>query len=937
MSVLYNYYCAEKDADSISSTIRYPCLPTHINAGVHDVASTFKKLLAGLPGGILGSLSLFDALVAIHSQLPEDVEINKTEQTKIRASLIALAIGTVKSQYRRELIYAVFGLLSLIGRVAETATEQDEGYDDLGIPPPAADLMGYDALGIVFGPLLLGDLINSYTTSVASPHSGIVLSVFTPPKRWRERRKSRASEESVLTSSTVDNIHVANSVAEMVISHWREVVIYMRSRGMFTTGNEVQATKGQLQRGDKWLRSIASETLIPKKPAEWNKFPLPSEDADASESVVPQSSSTSNGKSAISSKRHRLSAKILPGDGSAVKQRTMRGKYSTWRRGSKSARSFSNSHSSGSTSRRLLPQTFEPPPTHSPDAHNGARPKGFVVPTRMMSVEESEEPPQLQVRQALAPAREPHKERTTKAELQELGNLYLSGNASTESVIRHPVPQARDRSYDAPPQRVRILQPPKIYKTTGVKQVAHDAPRPSAEGRLGGNPVGPIQTRSQPFDGPSENRSKISAEPPRTPTNTSVRETLSHPTGVATGGSAVKAMAALFERASKDAEVFPTPTRNTVHGGGNRWSGDGTSQYTINSSPSKSLRLNRAGSVRSSHIPLRMQREVVEGGYSGDDTPAEMVRQKGNAGSSVDKGRTTRLLSKPSLETERITNWIETSSPVTPTMRLPPSQAELITSVETGEDRRIGGFGRTTTRLQEYPESRHMDFAGPTTIAQGPEGIQPQAPRPEQASTPVRVGTNKSPSRGTTLLRAEIKNLQKELSAKTDEVARLRRQVEAKENVDIGSLRGRLRSANLQWRSWRERAEIAEKRVDALERLAAAKALTEEQGKRTEVTERPANALEQLFVPKARAEEPEGKKEKFVVLALAKPKWEPDEDGRKESSGETWETDNGTTSSGAANVEAGIDIEWEAPDEELFNGAGMWMAAQGLLEPFGEK
>src|SRR4029434_1098691 len=69
VNALYNHYCADGDVDDISSTICFPNLPSHIDAGPHDVASTFKRLLSGLPGGILGSVALFDAFVAIQDKL----------------------------------------------------------------------------------------------------------------------------------------------------------------------------------------------------------------------------------------------------------------------------------------------------------------------------------------------------------------------------------------------------------------------------------------------------------------------------------------------------------------------------------------------------------------------------------------------------------------------------------------------------------------------------------------------------------------------------------------------------------------------------------------------------------------------------------------------------------------------------------------------------
>lgn len=224
---LYEFYCAEQSGEDVANTVRSPNLPSHINVGVHDVASTFKKFLAGLPGGILGSLSLFDALVAINSQLYTDVEFSRTKQTKIRARLIALAVGTLRSQFRRELICAVFGLLCLLGRAAETAPREDE----YGRPLPTSDLMGYNALGIVFGPLLVGDILGSHAVKLADPSAGVFLVPASPqPKSKKEKKKAKEStDEPQPAFLDVDKIHIANDITEMLITNWRDVVRQMRS------------------------------------------------------------------------------------------------------------------------------------------------------------------------------------------------------------------------------------------------------------------------------------------------------------------------------------------------------------------------------------------------------------------------------------------------------------------------------------------------------------------------------------------------------------------------------------------------------------------------------------------------------------------------------------------------------------------------------------
>jgi hypothetical protein len=224
---LYEFYCAHQAGGDVANTVRSPNLPSHINAGIHDVASLFKKFLAGLPGGILGSLSLFDALVAINSQLYTDPEFSRTKQSKLRARLIAIAVGTLRSQYRRELICAVFGLLCLLGRAAETAPREDES----GRPLPTSDLMGYSALGIVFGPLLIGDMLGSHSVKLADPSSGLFLMPVSPqPKPKKEKKKAKEpTNEPPQPFWDVDKIHVVNDITEMLITNWRDVVKQMRN------------------------------------------------------------------------------------------------------------------------------------------------------------------------------------------------------------------------------------------------------------------------------------------------------------------------------------------------------------------------------------------------------------------------------------------------------------------------------------------------------------------------------------------------------------------------------------------------------------------------------------------------------------------------------------------------------------------------------------
>jgi hypothetical protein len=95
--------------------------------------------------------------------------------------------------------------------------------------------MGYAALGIIFGPLLMGDLLDSYTMRVADTHGPLVLFPVSPPKNHKEkhshaRARSRSKvylrtnmsihKKSNSFVSQVDKMKVANEITEMyVIEH----------------------------------------------------------------------------------------------------------------------------------------------------------------------------------------------------------------------------------------------------------------------------------------------------------------------------------------------------------------------------------------------------------------------------------------------------------------------------------------------------------------------------------------------------------------------------------------------------------------------------------------------------------------------------------------------------------------------------------------------
>ncbi|KAL7919757.1 hypothetical protein ACQKWADRAFT_315367 [Trichoderma austrokoningii] len=193
-------------------------LPVYIRHTAHDVASTFKRFLSRLPGGILGCRELFDVFVAIQEKLDWPPEISSAHQAEIRARLIAVAVATINCKYRRHLICAVFGLLNMIGRITELSPEERCDGQRL---PPNHQRMDYRGLGICIGPLLIGEqpLGDSEPSTAGGP---LPFSLST----MLSNRRNIADDANGAAAglSKVEEYKTAARVAEMLITHWRDVV-----------------------------------------------------------------------------------------------------------------------------------------------------------------------------------------------------------------------------------------------------------------------------------------------------------------------------------------------------------------------------------------------------------------------------------------------------------------------------------------------------------------------------------------------------------------------------------------------------------------------------------------------------------------------------------------------------------------------------------------
>jgi len=228
---LYDYYVtkfhnAENVAGMVQANVGSTLLPTKFSCSIHDVACAFKRFLRDVPGGIIGSMSLFEAFREI-ATLPPSCGNHKTIPGCIsQGKLIALAILSLRSSHRLALISAVFGLLAWL--------KQDEcGHIRVGVPSPilSPESLGSKALGLCFAPLLLGDLTEKIDFELKSTDRASPRTPLETPKRHLvgygkspSHTKRDALSPDMAASTGKARMHAAAAVVELLVREWEEVV-----------------------------------------------------------------------------------------------------------------------------------------------------------------------------------------------------------------------------------------------------------------------------------------------------------------------------------------------------------------------------------------------------------------------------------------------------------------------------------------------------------------------------------------------------------------------------------------------------------------------------------------------------------------------------------------------------------------------------------------
>jgi hypothetical protein len=192
----------------IETTTRFAALPNPITGcpyNIHDVASTFKHFLGELHGGILGSVDLFESVrkalgMAVKEttrKQDDDWDFScrgiATDDEKANLRWVASSLANVECAQRRNLIFAVFGLLAHVkhdrARPRDSFLTPPRRHSPQMDPAPAfgfaeaiqdrcakagleAENMSSNSLATVFAPLLLGTLTDEIRIDPAGPAGG---------------------------------------------------------------------------------------------------------------------------------------------------------------------------------------------------------------------------------------------------------------------------------------------------------------------------------------------------------------------------------------------------------------------------------------------------------------------------------------------------------------------------------------------------------------------------------------------------------------------------------------------------------------------------------------------------------------------------------------------------------------------------------------------
>lgn len=223
---LYDYYqrqLEENNNEAVVATTALARLPPNIDYTIHDVAHLLKKLIYGLPGGLLGSTAVFQALYNVNCYVFPDPSLDDEKTHQVKPRMIALALSAINLHFRISLMCSIFGLLRAINLASEQETRSK-----VKDPHETFVHLRDDALGVVFGPLLLGDKSHHILVDEVEDRGGLLVLPTIDHNTHTSAQKKKGKPEFHEAKKSMERTRRASLVTQMLIDHWEEIAYQMK-------------------------------------------------------------------------------------------------------------------------------------------------------------------------------------------------------------------------------------------------------------------------------------------------------------------------------------------------------------------------------------------------------------------------------------------------------------------------------------------------------------------------------------------------------------------------------------------------------------------------------------------------------------------------------------------------------------------------------------
>ena len=199
---------------------------------------------------MLGSVELFEALRNVTTSFEHHPELSEPDLARLRAKFIALAISSVASDYRLYLIQAVLGLVSYLGHEAENLQAEVASADE---DQARSELMNYKSLGVVLGPLLLGNLTDSALHDNVEGQNGAPRTSLENdgPKKFRKHKRKHSDlklDQNATLAAFVDRANRTAVVMQQLLLMWPDVVKQLREINHTTSSSLKSGSKRRLKK-----------------------------------------------------------------------------------------------------------------------------------------------------------------------------------------------------------------------------------------------------------------------------------------------------------------------------------------------------------------------------------------------------------------------------------------------------------------------------------------------------------------------------------------------------------------------------------------------------------------------------------------------------------------------------------------------------------------